>query len=180
MMVCLWLSASGVGVLSSRTLALACERPLAFMAMGGQERPDFRTLSAVRTRHLEAFKDGCVQVGRLASEAGRVPWGNVSTEGPNIQGHASRHKAMRSGSRKKEVERLREDLEALGPQAQPQEEADEAALGSRRGDALPAELTRRASAEPPRRPSGGARASPGGVKAPPRSRRAPQTRPRAT
>jgi len=143
MMVCLWLSASGVGVLSSRTLALACERPLAFMAMGGQERPDFRTLSAVRTRHLEAFKDGCVQVGRLASEAGRVPWGNVSTEGPNIQGHASRHKAMRSGSRKKEVERLREDLEALGPQAQPQEEADEAALGSRRGDALPAELTRR-------------------------------------
>jgi DDE family transposase len=44
---------------------------------------------------------------------------------------------------KKEVERLREDIEAVVTQAHPQDEADDAALGSRRGDALPAELARR-------------------------------------
>lgn len=44
---------------------------------------------------------------------------------------------------KKEVECLREDLEALVMQAHHQDEADEAALGSRRGDELPAELARR-------------------------------------
>ena len=43
----------------------------------------------------------------------------------------------------KAVERLRADLEALVTQASQQDEADEAALGSRRGDALPAELARR-------------------------------------
>ena len=43
----------------------------------------------------------------------------------------------------KEVERLREDIETLVTQAQPQDESDDAALGSRRGDALPAERTRR-------------------------------------
>src|SRR6266851_3052801 len=43
----------------------------------------------------------------------------------------------------KEVERLREDIEPLVTQAQQQDESDDAALGSRRGDALPAELTRR-------------------------------------
>ena len=43
----------------------------------------------------------------------------------------------------KEVERLREDIEALVTQAYQQDEAEEAALGSRRGDELPAELARR-------------------------------------
>ena len=53
-----------------------------------------------------------------------------------------RHKAMSYGYMKKEVERLREDIEALVTQAY-QHEADDAALGSRRGDELPAELVRR-------------------------------------
>ena len=44
---------------------------------------------------------------------------------------------------KKEVERLREDIEALVTQAYQQDAQDDAALGSRRGDELPAELARR-------------------------------------
>ena len=72
MMVGLWLYAYCVGVLSSRKLALACERTLAFIAIVGQARPDFRTLSDFRKLHLEAFKDVCVQVIRLAGAAGLV------------------------------------------------------------------------------------------------------------
>ena len=69
--------------------------------------------------------------------------GNVSTDGPKMQGNASRHKAMSYGSMKKAVERLREAIEALVTQAYQQDEAEEAALGRRRGDARPAELARR-------------------------------------
>src|SRR5882762_7190822 len=43
----------------------------------------------------------------------------------------------------KAVERLREEIEALVTQAYQQDAAEEAALGSRRGDELPAELARR-------------------------------------
>ena len=143
MMVCLLLYAYCVGVFSSRKIALACERNLAFMAIVGQERPDFRTISDFRTQHLEAFKDVFVQVVRLAGAAGLVQLGNVSTDGTKIQGNASRHKAMSYGYMKKEVERLREEIEALVTAAYQQDEAEEAALGSRRGDELPAELTRR-------------------------------------
>src|SRR6266487_4581478 len=50
---------------------------------------------------------------------------------------------MSYGYMKKEVERLREDIETLVTQAYQQDEADDAALGSRRGDELPAELARR-------------------------------------
>jgi transposase len=143
MMVCLLLYAYCVGVLSSRKIALACERHLAFLAIVGQDRPDFRTISDFRKLHLEAFKDVFVQVVRLAAEAGLVKLGNVATEGTKIQGNASRHKAMSYRYMKKEVERLREDIAALVTQAYQQDEADDAALGSRRGDELPAELARR-------------------------------------
>jgi transposase len=143
MMVCLLLYAYCVGVFSSRKMALACERKLACMAIVGQERPDFRTISDFRKLHLEACKDAFVQVVRLAGEAGLVKLGNVSTDGTKIQGNASRHKAMSYGYMKKAVERLREEIETLVTAAYQQDEAEDAALGSRRGDELPAELARR-------------------------------------
>jgi transposase len=143
LMVCLLLYAYCVGVFSSRKIALACERNLAFLAIVGSERPDFRTISDFRKLHLEAFKEVFVQVLRLAAESGLVKLGNVSTDGTKIQGNASRHKAMSYGYMKKEVERLREDIETLVTQAQQQDESDDAVLGSRRGDELPAELKRR-------------------------------------
>jgi transposase len=143
MMVCLLLYTYCVGVFSSRKIALACERNLAFLAIVGEDRPDFRTISDFRKLHLETFKAVFVQVVRLAGAAGLVKLGNVSTDGTKIQGNASRHKAMSYGYMKKEVERIREDIEALVTHASQQDEAEEAALGSRRGDELPAELARR-------------------------------------
>ena len=143
MMVCLLLYAYCVGVFSSRRIALACERHWAFLAIVGQDRPDFRPISDLRKLPLEAFKDVFVQVVRLAGEAGVVKLGNVSPDGTKIQGNASRHKAMRYGYMKKAVERLREEIEALVTQAPQQDEAAAAVFGSRRGDELPAELSRR-------------------------------------
>jgi transposase len=143
MMVCLLLYAYCVGVFSSRKIAQACERNLAFVAIVGVERPDFRTISDFRKLHLEAFCDVFAQVLRVAGEAGLVQLGNVATDGTKIQGNASRHKAMSYGYMRKEADRLREDIEALVTQAHQQDAEDDAALGSRRGDELPAELARR-------------------------------------
>jgi transposase len=144
MMVCLLLYAYCVGVFSSRKIAQACERNLAFIAIVGTERPDFRTISDFRKLHLDAFRDVFVQVLRVAGEAGMVKLGNIATDGTKIQGNASRHKAMSYGYMKKEVDRLREEIEALVTQAYQQDAQDDAALGSWRGDELPAELARRA------------------------------------
>ena len=143
MMVCLLLYAYCVGVFSSRKIAQACERNLAFIAIVGTERPDFRTISDFRKLHLDAFREVFVQVLRIAGEAGMVKLGNIATDGTKIQGNASRHKAMSYGYMRKEADRLREDIEALVTQAHQQDTADDAALGSRRGDELPAELARR-------------------------------------
>ena len=93
-MVCLLLYAYCVGVFSSRKIALACERHLAFLAIVGDDRPDFRTISDFRKIHLDAFADVFTEVLRLAGAAGLVQLGNLAIDGTKIQGNASRHQAM--------------------------------------------------------------------------------------
>jgi transposase len=143
LLVCLLLYAYCVGVYSSRKIAAACERNLAFLAIVGNDRPDFRTISDFRKGHLEVFADLFTQVLRLAAEAGLVRLGNLAFDGSKFLGQASRHKAMSYGYMKKEAARLRQEIAALLRQAQDTDAQEDAVLGSRRGDELPAELQRR-------------------------------------
>jgi transposase len=143
MMTCLLLYAYCVGVFSSRKIAQACERNLAFLAIVGEERPDFRTISLFRKTHLEAFADVFVQVLRLAKAAGLVRLGTITVDGTKVQGNASRHRAMSYGYMTQEVQRLRAQITELLNQAQAIDAQDDAASGTRRGDELPEELRRR-------------------------------------
>jgi transposase len=144
LMTCLWLYAYAVGVFSSRKLAQACERNLAFLAIVGDDRPDFRTLSDFRKLHLDALAGLFHQVLKLAHAAGLVQLGAWATDGSKFPGNASRHKAMSYGYMKKEAERLQAEIKELLEHQQQTDEAEDAALGCRRGDELPAELQFRA------------------------------------
>jgi hypothetical protein len=143
MMVTLVVYAYSVGVCSSRRIAAACERNLAFRAIVGDGPPDFRTISDFRKNHLAAFRPLFLEVLRLAGEMGMVKLGNLSTDGTKMRANASRHKAMSYGYMTKELERLKSEIEQLLKQADQVDAEQDAALGSRRGDELPAELKRR-------------------------------------
>ena len=143
MMVCLLLYSYCVGVFSSRKVARACERNLAFLAIVGEERPDFRTISLFRKNHLDAFADVFVQVLCLAKAAGLVRLGTIAIDGTKVQGNASRHKAMSYGYMTQEVARLRVEINELLKQARDVDTEEDAVLGARRGDELPEELRRR-------------------------------------
>ena len=140
LMTCLLLYAYSVGVFSSRKIAQACERNLAFLAIVGEDRPDFRTISDFRKLHLDALAGLFTQVLNLAHAAGLVQLGAWATDGSKFPGNASRHKAMSYGYLKKEAERLQAEIADLLRQAQQQDAAEDAALGTRRGDELPEEL----------------------------------------
>src|SRR5262245_21813334 len=107
MMTTLLIDSYCVGVFSRRRIAAACERNLAFLAIVGDQRPDFRTISDFRKIHLDAFADVFVQVLVLAKAAGLVRLGTIAVDGTKIQGNASRHKAMSYGYMTREVGRLR-------------------------------------------------------------------------
>jgi transposase len=143
MMCTLLVYAYSVGVFSSRKIALACERNLAFLAIVGRQCPNFRTISDFRKIHLPAFEDLFVNVLRLAAEMGMVKLGNLALDGSKFKANASRHKAMSYGYMKKEVERLRAEIQDLTRRANDTDAEEDAALGSWRGDELPEELKRR-------------------------------------
>jgi transposase len=143
MMVTLLVYAYAVGIRSSRKIAAACERNLAFRAIVGTDRPDFRTISDFRKIHLAALRPLFLEVLRLAGELGMVKLGNLSTDGTKMGANASRHKAMSYGYMGKEIARLETEIEHLLQEAERLDAEQDAALGSRRGDELPDELKRR-------------------------------------
>jgi len=143
MMLTLLVYAYSVGVCSSRKIAAACERNLAFRAIVGDEPPDFRTISDFRKIHLAALRPLFLEVLRVAGELGMVKLGNLSTDGTKMGANASRHKAMSYGYMGKELERLEAEIKKLLEQAEQVDAEQDAALGSRRGDELPDELKRR-------------------------------------
>jgi transposase len=143
MMVTLLVYAYSVGVCSSRKIAAACERNLAFRAIVGDRPPDFRTISDFRKIHLTAFRPLFLEVLRLAGAMGMVKLGNLATDGTKLGANASRHKAMSYAYMNKEIERLQAEIDHLLQCAEQVDAEQDAALGSRRGDELPAELKRR-------------------------------------
>jgi transposase len=89
------------GIYSSRRIAKACQERVDFMAVSGMQRPDFRTISDFRKRHLAALGELFVQVLRLCQEAGLVKLGHVALDGTKVKANASKHKAMSYGRMKK-------------------------------------------------------------------------------
>jgi transposase len=145
MMTTLLVYAYCVGVFSSRKIAAACERNLAFLAIVGEQRPDFRSISDFRKIHLEALAGLFVEILEIAGQLGLVQLGNLSLDGSKVRANASRHKAMSYGYMTREAERLRAEIAALLKQAEQVDAEQDAALGARRGDELPDELARRES-----------------------------------
>jgi hypothetical protein len=138
MMTALLLYAYCQAVYSSRRIARGCEERMDFMAVTGLNRPDFRTVSDFRKRHLQALQGVFVQVLQLCQRAGLVKLGHVSLDGTKVKANASKHKAM-SYERMDETEkRLRREVREWFKQAQSADEAEDRQHGdTRRGDELP-------------------------------------------
>ncbi|MDX1425238.1 MAG: IS1182 family transposase [Kiloniellales bacterium] len=138
MMVAVLLYAYSQGVYSSRRIARALEERLDFMAVSALERPDFRTISDFRKRHLEALAGLFVQVLGLCREAGLVELGHVALDGTKLKANASKHKAMSYARMVKAEGELQAEIRAWLAKAEAADAAEDAEHGAeRRGDEMP-------------------------------------------
>ena len=142
MMVALLRYGYSRGVYSSRRLAQACEERVDFMAVTGLNKPDFRTISGFRHRHLKALADLFVQVLKLCRSAGLVRLGHVAVDGTKLKANASRHKAMSYGRMKRAEPKPAAEVAAWLKAAEAQDAAEDAGHGAeRRGDETPTWMT---------------------------------------
>ena len=138
MMVALLLYAYTQGVYPSRQIAKACEERLDVMAVTGMQRPDFRTISEFRRRHLEALAGLFTQVLGLCRQAGLVKLGHVALDGTKVKANASKHKAMSYGRMQRAEAGLAAEVADWLAQAEAADAAQDAEHGpDRRGDELP-------------------------------------------
>ena len=137
MMTALLLYGYCQGVYSSRRIARACEERVDFMAVTALQKPDFRTISDFRKRHLEALGNLFVQVLQLCRQAGPVKLGHVALDGTKVKADASRHKAMSYGRMKSKETRLACEIKRWFEQADRTDEREVREHGrSRRGEEL--------------------------------------------
>jgi transposase len=138
MMTALLLYGYCQGIYSSRRLARACEERVDFMAVTAMQKPDFRTISDFRKRHLRALSGLFVQVLRLCKQAGLVRLGHVALDGTKVKANASKHKAMSYGRMKTEEARLKGEIDRWFEEAGHTDDREDREHGSqRRGDELP-------------------------------------------
>jgi len=138
MLVALLLYGYSRGIYSSRQLARACEERVDVMAVTGLNRPDFRTISDFRKRHLMALSGLFVQVLLLCQAAGLVKLGHVAVDGTKLRANASRHKAMSYKHLVQREPKLAAEVQAWLDQAAAVDAAEDAEHGAdRRGDEMP-------------------------------------------
>jgi transposase len=140
MMVALLLYAYSRGVYSSRQIARACEERLDVMAVTALQRPDFRTISDFRKRHLTALADLFAQVLALCQRAGLVQLGHVALDGTKLKANASKHKAMSYGRMQRRAAELEAEVAGWLEQAERTDAAEDGTYGEARGDEMPAWL----------------------------------------
>jgi hypothetical protein len=138
MMTALLLYAYTQGIYSSRRIARACEDRLDFHAVTASAKPDFRTISEFRKRHLKALSGLFVKVLKLCAEAGLAKLGQVALDGTTIKANASKHKAMSYARMQKAEAALAAEVADWLKAAEAADRKDDASLGAdRRGDELP-------------------------------------------
>ena len=138
LMTTLLLYAYCLGNYSSRRIAKACEQRVDFMSVTAMNRPDFRTISDFRKRHLAALGQLFGQVLKLCARAGLVKLGHVALDGTKLKANASRHKAMSYKRMKESEARLAAEVASWLEQAEATDAAEDEQYGEgRRGDELP-------------------------------------------
>jgi transposase len=144
MMTGILLYGYATGIWSSRKLAKHCQEDVAFRVLAANNRPDFRTISDFRKRHLVSLEHVFTEILLLCQKAGLVKFGHIALDGTKIKANASKHKAMSYDRMKQEQHRLKQEIAHLLKEAEKADRREDRKYGpDKRGDELPEELARR-------------------------------------
>ena len=138
MMVSLLLYSYSQGVYSSRKISRACEERLDFMAVSAMNKPNFRTISKFRKRHLSSLGALFVQVLKLCESAGLVKLGHVCLDGSKVKANASKEQSKNYKRLKEDEQRLKEEIDRWFQEAEAADVIEDDMHGEQnRGDELP-------------------------------------------
>lgn len=135
------------------------------MAVTGLQKPNFRTLTKFRARHLAALSGLFVQVLTLCRKAGLAKLGHVAVDGTKIEANASKHKAMSYARMKQQEKELEGVVRGWFEQAEEEDRREDETYGEdQSGDEMPdwvANKEKRLQKDPRSKGSAGGRSEAG-------------------
>ena len=141
MMLKILIYAYSQGVYSSRRMERALKSDTAFMYLAGMQSPDFRTICLFRTNHAEDIKEIFVEVVRLCASLGMVGLGHIAFDGTKLKANASVRQTRDKESLRKEIEKVKEEIDRLLIRAKEVDETEDLLYGKDNdGSGIPEEI----------------------------------------
>ena len=118
------------GIFSSRNIAKALGKNIAFIYLAAWQRPDFRTINNFRKNNLEQIEDLFVQIVHICQQLKMVKLGHISIDGSKFKANAADRKSY-------DPDRIEREMKRILDKADEQDQHEDALYGSdKTGDEL--------------------------------------------
>jgi len=125
------------GTFSSRNIAKALGKNIAFIYLAAWQRPDFRTINNFRKNNLEQIEDLFVQIVHICQQLKMVKLGHISIDGSKFKANAADRKSY-------DRDRIEREMKRILDKADQQDQHEDALYGSdKTGDELPEHIRER-------------------------------------
>jgi transposase len=144
MLIKIYLYGYATGIRSSRKLAEKIESDVFYMYLSGMQRPDFRTISDFRKNKKEYLSECFKQVLQICSQIGLVSLGHIAIDGTKIKANSSNKMLKKEKEILKLEEKIGQKVKSLLDGSEKTDEEEDKKYGKdKRGDELPAELSKK-------------------------------------
>ncbi len=124
---------------SSRQISQACRENHIYMYLSGCAKPNFRTVSEFRRKHIDLIQDLFKQIVLIGHKLGMVKMGEISLDGTKIKANAS--KVVEKNKIEKEHDQLEKNIAGILEDAESIDKLEDETYGPESsGDELPEEL----------------------------------------
>lgn len=126
---------------SSRRLQKQCQENFVYLYLSSGLKPDFRTISEFRRKHLDLLKNMFNQIVQLCYQLGMITIGQISLDGTKIKAQAADRRIIDKDKLSAELAEIEQQIAQILAEAEATDQQEDAALGdTKTGDELPEQL----------------------------------------
>jgi transposase len=98
------------GITSSRVVARKCCLDVAYMYLAAMQKPDFRTISKFRIRHLLRILSLFAQIVTICQDMGLVSMDHIAIDGTRLKANASASELFDRERARRHQDRLKDEI----------------------------------------------------------------------
>lgn len=126
---------------SSRRIQKQCQENFVYLYLSSGLKPDFRTISEFRRKHLDILKQMFNQIVQLCYQLGMITIGKISLDGTKIKANAADRCLVDKDKLAAELVAIEQQLAQILAEAETTDKQEDAAYGdTKTGDELPEQL----------------------------------------